>query len=148
MSQEISISWSQFEEDCKTLARKIISCEMPFEAMVVLTRGGLCVAGVLSNILRIKNVSTLCLESYKNKGWSKFNILSTPNIGLPEKASILIVDDLVHTGRSMGFAINYVLGQGYQTHSAVLYNKNEFLSFEFYVRRYPIDTWIEFPWEK
>ena len=98
------VSWDQFHRDARALAWRLAE-EGPFEAIVCITRGGLVPAAIVARELNVRLIETVCIASYQNfKNQGALKILKGV---APEVTSmrgqgkgVLIVDDLVDTGRT------------------------------------------------
>src|SRR5947209_18744197 len=99
------VSWDQFHRDARALAWRL-SGAGPFEAIVCVTRGGLVPAAIVARELEIRLIETVCVSSYHDyqtqgtasvlKGVSH----AIANIGGGNGKGVLIVDDLVDTGKT------------------------------------------------
>lgn len=141
MENKLVVTWNQFEEDCRILANKIAEDRAVIPGILAVTRGGLFVAGIISHLLNIRNVQTLCLESYssckKRQELIQHNNIET----IP--TDFLVVDDLVDSGGTL----NYINNLGFED-SAVVYRKSSTrCEPSFFVEEMPADRWIVFPWE-
>ncbi len=111
-------SWTEFDSDVKKLSRKIKRLNKQFSAVWGPARGGLPLAVCLSHALDI------------------------PMAQRPTDTSVLIVDDIADTGRTLnkyakkGFTIATIF-----YHSQCLYVPTIWLLKKG-------DQWIVFPWEK
>jgi xanthine phosphoribosyltransferase len=60
--QFYALSWDEFDADCKILAEKLAAIR-PWHSMVAITRGGLVPAGFVANLLNIRRIDTLSLQT-------------------------------------------------------------------------------------
>src|SRR3712207_3930855 len=99
------VSWDQFHRDARALAWRLAGAG-PFRSIVCITRGGLVPAAIVSRELEIRLIETVCVASYhdyKNQGDAavlKGIDAVVASAGGEGGAGILIVDDLVDTGRT------------------------------------------------
>src|SRR5512134_483470 len=99
------VSWEEFHRDARALAWRLAEAG-PFSAIVCITRGGLVPAAIVSRELEIRVIETVCVASYhdyKNQGDAsvlKGIAADITKAGGEGGAGILIVDDLVDTGRT------------------------------------------------
>src|SRR5919199_5256138 len=96
------VSWDQFHRDARALAWRL-SGQGAWEAIVSVTRGGLVPAAIVSRELGIRVVETVCIASYHAyKEQGEPAVLKAVSAELREAggARVLIVDDLVDTGRT------------------------------------------------
>ena len=61
------ISFETYANDAIKLADMIKKTGRTFKSIIVITRGGLFPAAILSAQLNIKKIDTFCLASYSNK---------------------------------------------------------------------------------
>jgi xanthine phosphoribosyltransferase len=97
------VSWDQFHRDARALAWRLAGAG-PFRAVVCITRGGLVPAAIVSRELEIRLIETICVASYhdyKNLGETAvLKRVAAEVAGMDGGAGVLIVDDLVDTGRT------------------------------------------------
>ncbi|PCI05422.1 MAG: xanthine phosphoribosyltransferase [Hyphomicrobiales bacterium] len=147
------VSWDQFHRDCKALAWRlagISDANGEWKAIVSITRGGLVPAAIIARELGIRNIETICIASYHDykdqgdlhviKGISEGVIKASGGKG----AGILVIDDLVDTGKTAKI-VREILPEA---HIATVYAKplGEPIA-DTYVTEVSQDTWIYFPWD-
>jgi xanthine phosphoribosyltransferase len=143
------VSWDQFHRDARALAWRL-SGAGPFQSIVCITRGGLVPAAIVSRELEIRLIETVCVASYhdyKNQG----DLAVLKGVGADALASggeggsgILIVDDLVDTGRTAAI-VRHILPKA---HFATVYAKPMGRPMvDTFVTEVSQDTWIYFPWD-
>src|ERR687885_1475907 len=99
------VSWDQFHRDARALAWRL-SGQGAWESIVCVTRGGLVPAAIVSRELGIRVIDTVCVASYHAyKEQGDLSVLKEVNprvveLGGGRGAGVLIVDDLVDTGRT------------------------------------------------
>src|SRR5499433_4105110 len=98
------VSWDQFHRDSRALAWRLMGAG-PFAAIVSVTRGGLVPAGIVARELGIRIIETVCVASYNHITQGELKVLKTVaaevvGIGGGGGKGVLIVDDLVDTGRT------------------------------------------------
>jgi len=98
------VSWDQFHRDARALAWRLAGAG-PFQAIVCVTRGGLVPAAIVARELGIRLIETVCVSSYNHITQGEINVLkdvarSVVGIGGGRGKGVLIVDDLVDTGRT------------------------------------------------
>ena len=143
------VSWDQFHRDARALAWRL-SGAGPFNSVVCITRGGLVPAAIVSRELEIRLIETVCVASYhdyKNQG--DLSVLKgiAPDVvkaGGDRGSGILIVDDLVDTGRTASI-VREILPKA---HFATIYAKPMGRPMiDTFVTEVSQDTWIYFPWD-
>ena len=151
MSQEkaFPVSWDQFHRDARALAWRL-SGAGPFSAMVCITRGGLVPAAIVSRELEIRMIETVCVASYhdyRNQGPAdviKGIDEEVANAGGAGGEGVLIVDDLVDTGRTAQIVRDMLP----KAHFATVYAKPKGRPLvDTFVTEVSQDTWIYFPWD-
>src|SRR4051812_41499847 len=99
------VSWDQFHRDARALAWRLAGAG-PFQSVVCVTRGGLVPAAIVSRELEIRLIDTICIASYHDyKKQGETDVLKGIHptlLGANGEGGrgVLIVDDLVDTGRT------------------------------------------------
>jgi xanthine phosphoribosyltransferase len=142
------VSWDQFHRDSRALAWRL-SGAGPFEAVVCVTRGGLVPAAIVARELGIRLIETICVASYNHTSQSDLQVLKdvAPAIVARaggEGAGVVIVDDLVDTGRTA----KIVRARLPRAHFATVYAKPMGRPMvDTFITEVSQDTWIYFPWD-
>ncbi|GAB5376296.1 MAG: xanthine phosphoribosyltransferase [Acuticoccus sp.] len=141
------VSWDQFHRDCRALAWRL-SAAGPFEAIVSITRGGLVPSAIVARELDVRVIDTICIVSYGQfKQLDSLNVLKDIEDRLlheTDEKKILIVDDLVDTGKTAELVRTKLPG----AHFATVYAKPKGRPLiDTYVTEVSQDTWIYFPWD-
>ncbi|GGG27662.1 xanthine phosphoribosyltransferase [Chelatococcus composti] len=143
------VSWDQFHRDARALAWRLHGAG-PFEAIVCITRGGLVPAAVVARELEIRLIETVCIASYhdyQNQGELMVLKEIDPKIralGEGSGAGVLVVDDLVDTGKTARM-VRQMLPKA---HFATVYAKPQGRPMvDTFVTEVSQDTWIYFPWD-
>jgi xanthine phosphoribosyltransferase len=143
------VSWDQFHRDARALAWRLAAAG-PFEAIVCITRGGLVPAAIVSRELEIRLIETVCIASYhdyKSQGDTAVLKRIAPEVaalGGEGGRGVLIVDDLVDTGRTAAIVREMLPG----AHFATVYAKPMGRPLvDTFVTEVSQDTWIYFPWD-
>ena len=143
------VSWDQFHRDARALAWRL-SSSGPFQAVVSITRGGLVPAAIVARELEIRVIETVCVASYhdyKNQG--ELAVLKTvapdvAKLGGAGGSGVLIVDDLVDTGRTAAIVREMLP----KAHFAAVYAKPMGRPMvDTFITEVSQDTWIYFPWD-
>ena len=143
------VSWDQFHRDARALAWRLAGAG-PFSAVVAITRGGLVPAGIVARELDIRIIETVCVASYHDyKSQGPLKVLKgvakeVAALAGGDGKGVLIVDDLVDTGRTAKIVRELLP----KAHFATVYAKpmgrplvNTFIT------EVSQDTWIYFPWD-
>lgn len=141
------VSWDQFHRDARALAWRL-SASGPFQAIVCITRGGLVPAAIVSRELEIRLIETICVASYhdyKTQGdLAVLKGIDAQVAGGEGGRGVLIVDDLVDTGRTAAIVRKMLPN----AHLATVYAKPMGRPLvDTFVTEVSQDTWIYFPWD-
>ncbi len=142
------VSWDQFHRDCRALAWRL-SGTRDFKAMVCITRGGLVPAAIVARELGLRLIETVCIASYHDYqtqgGLEVIKGLSPAVTALEDEgASVLVIDDLVDTGKT-ALMVRSMLPKA---HIATVYAKPLGRPVvDTFVTEVSQDTWIYFPWD-
>jgi len=113
------ISWKRYIEDLETLVKKIRESRQKFDLIIGIERGGYIPAVFISHQLEI------------------------PFGKVKSNMKILVVDDISDTGKTLDSYTSSIFT------SATLYIKEGTKVVpDFYVRKFPKDIWIVYPYEK
>ena len=143
------VSWDQFHRDARALAWRL-AASGPFEAIVCITRGGLVPAAIVARELNVRLIETVCVgELYRIGKQGELRILKgvadkVVAVGGGKGQGILIVDDLVDTGRTARVVRDLIP----QAHFATVYAKPMGRPLvDTFITEVSQDTWIYFPWD-
>jgi xanthine phosphoribosyltransferase len=142
------VSWDQFHRDSRALAWRLYGAG-PFQALVAITRGGMVPAAIVARELGIRHIETVCVASYNHMAQGDIKILKTVadqiiNIGGGDGAGVLIVDDLVDTGKTARLVRDILP----KSHFATVYAKPMGRPMvDTFITEVSQDTWIFFPWD-
>lgn len=142
------VSWDQFHRDARALAWRLASSG-PFEAIVSITRGGLVPAAIVARELGIRIIETVCVASYNHQSQGELKVLKAvaehvASLGGGEGKGVLIVDDLVDTGKTAKLVRDMLP----KAHFATVYAKPQGRpQVDTFITEVSQDTWIYFPWD-
>jgi len=150
------VSWDQFHRDARALAWRLTDAG-PFEAIVAITRGGLVPAAIVARELNLRLIETVCVTSYGTESQisgpetrqGELRVLkgiadSVSRIGKGQGDRVLIVDDLVDTGKTAQI-VRALLPKA---HFATVYAKPMGRPMvDTFITEVSQDTWIHFPWD-
>jgi xanthine phosphoribosyltransferase len=143
------VSWDQFHRDARALTWRL-SGDQKWQAIVCVTRGGLVPAAIVARELGIRMIETICVASYHDyKEQGQLKVLKPVsdevlNIGGGEGAGVLVIDDLVDTGRTARLVREMLP----KAHYATLYSKPMGRPVvDTFITEVSQDTWIYFPWD-
>jgi xanthine phosphoribosyltransferase len=140
------VSWDQFHRDARALAWRLSEAG-PFSAIVCVTRGGLVAAAIVARELNLRLIETVCVSSYEHERQGELTVLkgvAQAVAKLGDGKRVLIVDDLVDTGRTAKIVRDMLPG----AHFATVYAKPMGRPMvDTFVTEVSQDTWIYFPWD-
>ncbi len=139
------VSWEQFHRDSRALAWRLAD-RGPFSAIVAITRGGLVPAAIAARELDVRNIETVCVASYDYGRQEEMNVIKpvAPPLAETGGAGVLIIDDLVDTGRT-ATVVREMLPEA---HFATVYAKPAGVPLvDTFVTEVSQDTWIYLPWD-
>jgi len=142
-NRHLTIDWAMFHRDIQLLAANL-SGKGPFKGMIAIARGGLVPAGILSRLLDLRLVDTLCVSSYDDRVQRP----GTPELlkGIDgDGEGWLVIDDLVDSGATLKLVRDMLP----KAHFATVYAKPKGIHL--------VDTtainidqhlWLVFPWDQ
>jgi xanthine phosphoribosyltransferase len=142
------VSWDQFHRDARALAWRLAGAG-PFNALVCITRGGLVPAAIVARELGIRVIETVCVSSYEHQKQGNLKVLKkiadeVVGAGGGQGEKVLIVDDLVDTGRTAKLVREMLP----KAHFATVYAKPMGRpQVDTFITEVSQDTWIFFPWD-
>jgi xanthine phosphoribosyltransferase len=140
------VSWDQFHRDARALAWRLAAAG-PFTAIVAITRGGLVPAAIVARELNVRLIETVCVESYheyKTQGELRLLKSVADSVTVLRGKGVLIVDDLVDTGKTAKVVRDLLPG----AHFATVYAKPMGRPMvDTFITEVSQDTWIYFPWD-
>ena len=143
------VSWDQIHRDSRALAWRLDKqgpgAEGSWRAVVAITRGGMAPAMIVARELDIRTVDTISIRSYDWQNQAEAELLKAPDAGLMGDGSgILVVDDLVDTGKTLELVQRLYP----KAHFATVYAKPQGRPIvDTYITEVSQDTWIFFPWD-
>ena len=141
------VSWDQLHRDARALAWRLQhdAPEGGWRAVVAITRGGMAPAMIVARELDIRIVDTISVKSYDHQTQSEPRVIKAPDMEIVGDGSgVLVIDDLVDTGRTL----EVVRAQMPKAHVATIYAKPMGRAqVQTFVTEVSQDTWIFFPWD-
>ncbi|MDF2139967.1 xanthine phosphoribosyltransferase [Paenirhodobacter sp. CAU 1674] len=142
------VSWDQLHRDARALAWRLDGKgpdNGAWKAVVGITRGGLVPAMVIARELDIRVVDTISVKSYSHQDQREPVVTKSPQMDLMgDGEGILIVDDLVDTGKTLELVRKLFP----KAQFATVYAKPKGKPLvDTYVTEVSQDTWIFFPWD-
>jgi len=142
------ISWDQIHRDSRALAWRLDGQgpdDGQWRAVVAITRGGMAPAMIVARELDIRTVDTISVKSYDWQDQAEAKVLKSPDKELMgDGTGILIVDDLVDTGKTLDLVRRLYP----KAHFATVYSKPQGRPMvDTFITEVSQDTWIFFPWD-
>lgn len=142
------LSWDDFGSATRDISRAIVADGFHPEVVVAIARGGLLPGGAIAYGLGVKNCGALNIEFYTGIG----TVLDAPAVLPPELdmaylegRRVLLVDDVVDSGRTLALAVELLRGRGAEVRSATIYTKPTTVVHPDWAWR-ETGLWIDFPW--
>ena len=142
------LTWGRFGSACRELAQQVADSGFCPEVIIAVARGGLLPGGALSYALGVKLSDAINVEFYTDVHETLPDpvllapMLDTENI---RGRRLLVVDDVVDSGRTLELVLDLLREVGAEARSAVLYAKPTTIMEPDYVWK-STDLWIAFPW--
>ncbi len=139
------VSWDQFHRDARALAWRLAE-KGPFNAVLAITRGGLVPAAIVARELDMRDIETIGIASYDFSRQGELRMLKEPAARYMENGGegLLVVDDLVDTGKTLKFVRELLPN----AHYACVYAKPAGVELvDTFITEVSQDTWIFLPWD-
>ena len=123
-----------------------------FDWYIAISRGGLVLAALLSQITGQRNIDTFCISRYSSDGDPCQAKIIHKNFSHLFNKNILLIDDLLDHGETVNLTMKYLKSwRGAAVKSiklAVIYWKPHSIVIpDFYIEKCESDKWIDFKWE-
>ena len=147
MTKKYYISWEEFYQDTLILSNKISATNKSFKGIVVVTRGGLVPASIISQQLNIRVIEAFSVSSYEGIDQGELRPLTIPHLAMQDNGEgWLMIDELEDSGRTIEFARNLL------PHAFIVtvYRKplGKVQLSDMNVKEFNANEWLMFPWEK
>ncbi len=144
----IHLSWDDIEGLVATLVAKLPG---NYDLLLVITRGGMVPACLISEQTDIRNIVAAAVMFYTDVEETLPDpiFLQFPDDALLRDKRILVVDDVWDTGRTIVAVKERIVAAGGRADLAVLHYKPEHSRFEARPEYYAetTDAWIVYPWD-
>jgi xanthine phosphoribosyltransferase len=141
--ETLVLTWAETEQYVKLLCQEL-KPEDYEKGVIAVTRGGLVPTAMLSHLISIPIIETICLKSYENREQSKFEVLRWP-MEYTSSKGWLVLDDIADTGQSFEH-IRQLLPEA--TYVSVVTKPKAESVVDQQALIVSQDTWVVFPWEK
>jgi len=144
--QFLPITWSEYHLIAQKLAASILNNSPKFDEIVAISRGGLTLGHLLSDLLQLP-VSTFAIQSYTDIKKSGEAVVTRELTESISGKRILLVDDVSDSGKTFVRALSYLKKFNPKDITSVaMFNKpNSGFRPDYYVKQ--TDKWIIFPYE-
>lgn len=142
------LTWERFGSACRELAQQVKDSGFEPEVLIAVARGGLLPGGGLSYALGVKLTDAINVEFYTDVHETLPDpvllapLLDTDSI---RGKRLLVVDDVVDSGRTLALVLDLLATHGADARSAVLYAKPTTVVEPDFTWAHT-DQWIVFPW--
>lgn len=139
-------SWEEVYALLAEVANRIRLNYRP-EVVVGVARGGLIPARIIADLLDISTIGSIGVTFYEDVGQPMRNpIITQPlNVTVLYKC-ILLVDDIVDTGKSLALVASKIRRRAAELRTATIYRKPSACVVPDYFAE-ETDVWVVFPWE-
>jgi uncharacterized protein len=147
----LNLSWTQIEESCKDIAKKIKTANYNPDMIIAVGRGGLIPSRILSDILNIHDVLHFPVSFYRGVNNKLIKPRSLSNFSHNVRGKkILLVDDLIDSGGTAEFVISdlNMKGSTIIRYATIICKDDVKRKPTFYSFSCKQDVWVVFPWEK
>ncbi|MCY4540881.1 MAG: xanthine phosphoribosyltransferase [Rhodobacteraceae bacterium] len=146
--KDFNVTWEELHRDVRALAWRL-DTETPeqgaWKGILAVTRGGMAPAMIIARELNIRAVDTISVKCYMHQDQHEPTILKNANRDfVGDGENILVVDDLVDTGRTLELVRGLIPKAKYCTVYAKPMGRP---MVDLYVTEVSQDTWIYFPWD-
>ena len=101
-------------------------------------------ACIVARELNIRHVDTISVKSYDHQNQAEARVIKAPDPAIGDGEGVLVIDDLVDTGRTL----EVVRALYPKAHFATVYAKPQGKPLvHTYITEVSQDTWIFFPWD-
>lgn len=139
--------WAQLRKDVVKLAKKLKKSH--FDYLVVIARGGMIPASLLSYYLKIKKIRVVSYSHYKADAVRGKLKLVLPLDSKIKNKKVLLVDDVVDSGLTLQKAVKMLLARNNKVTTAVLHYKSchqPVIKPDYFISD-PGNIWVVYPWE-
>lgn len=143
-----SLTWNLFGAASRELAASISDSGYEPELVIAVARGGLIPAGAIAYALGVKAAGTLNVEFYSDiEETLPEPVVLEPllDTGALQGKKLLIVDDVVDSGKTLALVVELLQPHAAEIRSAVIYTKPTTIIHPEYSWK-ATDRWINFPW--
>ncbi len=142
----LPVSWNEYHTLAQTLADAILAKKIPYDEIVAISRGGLALGHLLTDLLRIP-ISTISIQSYTDiQAQGELTIVLPLQKSIQDKR-VLLVDDVADSGKTLIRAVEHLNESHPQEVATVtmFYKPHSTFKPDFFAAE--TTKWILFPYE-
>ena len=146
MDKEITkYTWDQFDKDIANLVRRIDYAKFKPKTIIGVAKGGLPAGVKLANIL---GVPLMVISAASYQGQEQGALAFNTSFVRPLESPVLIIDEIVDSGKTMSAIANYISSLGIVVKTAALfYKERSIFRPDWFMSKASDDQWIQYPWE-
>ncbi len=138
------VTWHEAHRHATDLAARVATLG-PWSGLIAVSRGGLVPAAIVARALDISLVETICLSSYEGQRRGALRVFKKPPASLADGRGWLLIDDVADSGATAAECRRLLPA----AHHASVYVKPAGRPYiDTFLREFPQDVWIDFPWER
>ncbi len=148
LSDKEILTWNDFAVMSRELAQEIADSGFNPEVLIGVARGGMIPAGALTYSLGVKLTDAINVEFYTDvEATLPDPVLLAPMLDIDSihGKRVLVVDDVVDSGRTLALVLELLTKFGAEVRSAVIYEKPTTSVKPDFVWK-STSKWIVFPW--
>lgn len=144
----LNLTWSDVQQLSYKLCDQIIKEKFKPDVIVGIMRGGWVPARIILDMLDVELLAALEIKFYKGLGEVRERpVLTQPLVVNIRDKKVLIVDDVIDTGKSISIAVETLklYGPSQVKIAALVVKPWSILNPDYYALK--SDAWVIFPWE-
>lgn len=144
----LHLTWEDVQRLSERLAEKVRGSGFRPEVVVAIGRGGFVPARILCDLLEVKELASMEVEYYRDieERGEEPRVLHPLNADV-ENRSVLLVDDVSDSGRSLQLAVNQILGRGTKVLRVATLHSKPWSTFQPDFFAEETASWVIYPWE-
>lgn len=148
-AHSLFLTWRDIHQAIFTLQDRLLSTLVaPVDkyTFVAVSRGGLIPMGLLAYQMNIRDIETVCVQSYTNREnkLDTFQIIKPFSKRVARKEHVVVIDDLSDTGQTFRQLRQFLP----DAHYASLYTKPDGAAYtDTYTKSVAQNMWLVFPWD-
>ncbi|PTD93788.1 hypothetical protein C9439_07000 [archaeon SCG-AAA382B04] len=152
-NEKLFVSWEELEELNKKLVKKIKRNDYNPNAVIGISRGGLPISVRVSHLLELP-MGMIEADHYRGDGYGTQQdkaVIKGTLFGKKIKGNILLVDDIIDTGKTMEAVIEELnqIKEIEEIKTGVIHEKpHSCMKPDFCAYPTPVDKWVVYPFEK